>query len=108
MRYYYSLSFTKLKLKATKDEKLINNEIFQESFKNFEDHFKHIEHRAMEIEGEIRKKRFLKTEELHNIRDMVERLENENQKDLRTLKRMINLVANNMQIRFMKGHFQAI
>jgi len=25
--------------------------------------------------------------------------------DMKTLKRMINLVANNMQIRFMKGHF---
>lgn len=39
---------------------------------------------------------------------MVDSLEHENQKDIRVLKRMINLVGNNMQIRFMKGHFQAI
>jgi len=49
--------------------------------------------------------RFLKTEELNNIRKQVEALESSNARDLRTLKRMINLVANNMQIRFAKGHF---
>lgn len=61
--------------------------------------------RADLIQNEIRKNRFLKTEELNNIRKQVESLEKENTRDLRTLKRMINLVANNMQTRFMKGHF---
>ena len=61
--------------------------------------------RADLIQDEIRKNRFLKNEELNNIRKQVEGLESSNTKDLRTLKRMMNLVANNMQTRFMKGHF---
>jgi hypothetical protein len=61
--------------------------------------------RADLIQNEIRKNRFLKTEELNIIRKQVDSLEKENTRDLRTLKRMINLVANNMQTRFMKGHF---
>ena len=52
--------------------------------------------------------RFLKTDEINNIRKQVDALESSNARDLRTLKRMINLVANNMQIRFAKGHFQTL
>lgn len=52
--------------------------------------------RADLIQNEIRKNRFLKTEELNIIRKQVDSLEKENTRDLRTLKRMINLVANNM------------
>ena len=83
----------------------MNNAIFQDTFRSFEQHHKEMIKRADLIQDEIRKNRFLKNEELNNIRKQVEGLESSNTKDLRTLKRMMNLVANNMQTRFMKGHF---
>jgi hypothetical protein len=66
------------------------------------------------INARIREERFVRNEENNYIRKLVRHMEN-NQfgadarykhiDDMKTLKRMINLVTNHMQIRFMKGHF---
>lgn len=63
MRYYFSLCFQKLSIKAKADPNLKENEEFQLNFVKFEELYKEINKEANEIQARQRRERFMKVEE---------------------------------------------
>lgn len=105
MRYYFSLCFQKLLIKARADPNLKENVLFQENFAKFEAMHAEINKGANEIQAKQRRERFMKVEENQRIIKIVKHMEMSNITDMKILKRVINLVANNFQLRFSKNHF---
>jgi hypothetical protein len=103
MRYFFASCAQKLRLKLRLDPKLQEKPGFGEAFARFEKLSKRVEIKANEIHARVRQERFLIAEENNRVRKQVQRLENSTT-ELRTFKRIINLVSNNFQIRFYKGH----